>query len=275
MWLGITVLAVVLVCVFLRKTHEKQNKWLIFGAGILLLILELIKQFLWMWNPVSGWGYYWSGFPWHLCSIPMFLFFIIPFLKDGKIKRAMCSFVGTFGLLGGVIVMLYPATVLNTSLIIITIQTMVHHATLVIVGVYVTVSGRVKLDRKNLKETLLSAFIIFAIAVSVALVLNTLFYFFRDYLGGNGSFNLFYISPFQYTVIPILDIIHEFSPTLAIFVYVIVASLVSFGLLFAIRFGLNVHSNMMKKRKTTIEMDETIKIECENAAAETVATTDE
>ena len=34
-------------------------------------------------------GYYqWHAFPFQFCSVPMFVAFIAPLLKDGKVKRA-------------------------------------------------------------------------------------------------------------------------------------------------------------------------------------------
>ena len=88
MWLGIMALGIVFICLFLKNTTDKQHKYIIFGVGCVLVFFELIKQFMWSFSPESGWGYYWSGFPWHLCSIPMFLCMFVPFLKEGKVKNA-------------------------------------------------------------------------------------------------------------------------------------------------------------------------------------------
>jgi len=138
---------------------------------------------------------------------------------------AIYAFMASFGLLGGLVIMGFPVPMFATSFVIIAIQTMVHHVGIVLVGVYLIVRGKIKPS----KNTFLGAFIVFSIAVSVALMLNTAVYFAWDYMPGNMSwFNLFYISPFETTIMPIFDLMQQVSWFLFFPAYIILTSLFAF-----------------------------------------------
>lgn len=45
--------------------------------------------------------YDWWFFPFQLCSLPMYLCLLLPFLKHKSMKTAVCTFLQDFNLLGG------------------------------------------------------------------------------------------------------------------------------------------------------------------------------
>jgi hypothetical protein len=65
----------------------------------------------------------------------MYVGLLAGLLKEGKVRRALYSFLGTFCLFAGLAVMVYPNDVF-TSTLGISIQTMVHHGGMTVLGIY-------------------------------------------------------------------------------------------------------------------------------------------
>lgn len=87
-------------CDYVTQNQRKKNRWLIFGIGLFLLISELYKQLFYTYVVGEG-SYQYDRIPFQLCSIPMYVCLIVPWLKEGKAKRALYTFTGSFGFMGG------------------------------------------------------------------------------------------------------------------------------------------------------------------------------
>ncbi len=204
MFLGIMVVSIILISIFLKKTTDRQNKIILLTFAIVCIVLEIYKQLVFSFDAVAGeWSYHWYAFPFQFCSTPMYVALIAVLLKKGKVQNSLYAFLATYGLLGGLMVMLYPGDVF-ISLIGINIQTMIHHGSQVLIGLYLLISKRVKLDFK----TPLRALPTFLALVAIALGLNLIMVNFT-----NGStFNMFFISPHFPSTLPVFSIIYEKVP---------------------------------------------------------------
>ena len=190
------VIAIVVVCLTCRKLSDKNFNKVLLVTGCSLLFLEVIKQLNFAYDASTDtWEYYWKQFPFQFCSVPMYVMVIVSLLKEGKLKSALCSFLATFGLFAGLVVTLYPATVLS-DIIFRFSQSMIHHITMFVVGVLMYVSGRVEFKNK----TILRAIPVFAVCVVVAFLINIVFHQFNT----QDSFNMFYIGPYSKCDIPVL-----------------------------------------------------------------------
>lgn len=192
-------LLTVLVCVFLavkyRNSNDRQDKNILLVCSIIMLSFEVYKQLVFT-AEKDVWDYQWYVFPFQFCSVPMYVAFITAFLKPGKLKNAMYNFLGTFGMFAGLAAMIYPDSVFIPTLGI-SIQTMVHHGLIVIIGFYVLVSGRAKLESKSL----LGASGLFLIMFSMAISMNLLF------KNVDGTFNMFFVGPYYPCHLPVLSVI--------------------------------------------------------------------
>lgn len=184
---GLMVVVGILIVVFLRNTTEKQNRIILIVYAVTCILLEVYKQLIYSYNPSTGeWKYQWYAFPFQLCSTPMYVAFVAAFLKKGAVRDSMFSYLATFGMLAGFAVMVVTGDVF-ISTIGINIQTMYHHATQVLIGVYLIASGRVKLDLK----TPLRALPVFLVLLAVALTLNMVI---PQFVNGQ-TFNMFFVGP--------------------------------------------------------------------------------
>ena len=111
----------------------------------------------------------------------------------------MC-FLATFGLFAGLIVMIYPVTVLSPIIFRFS-QSMIHHASMFLVGVLTIVANKVEIKHK----TILNAISVFSVCVFLVFTMNIVFH----YSGNDASFNMFYIGPFSKCDIPVLSKIGE------------------------------------------------------------------
>ena len=195
-WLAIVIGAIVLVCFKCRNLTEKQFRITLLVIGIILLVFEVFKQIIFAYDaPTDTWDYAWKQFPFQFCSVPMYVAVIVACLKECKFRDYLCSFLATFGLFAGLIVMIYPATVLSEVIFKFS-QSMLHHTAMIVIGVIVIVSGKVKIEHK----TILKAIPVFAVSVVTAFIMNIIFHA----TGNTDSFNMFYIGPYSKCDIPVL-----------------------------------------------------------------------
>lgn len=230
-WLSIILVTLMTISIALRfrDSHEKTLKIILLTMGGICLGFETYKQlvFSFHYDPLlasSYWSYQWYAFPFHFCSIPMYLAPMAAFLKPGKVRQAIFNFLGTFGLFGGLAVMIYAEPVYIT-MIGINIQTMVHHGSQVVLGVFLIASGRVELKYK----ALIGAAVVLIIPVLMSVIMNVVFY--QIHGTSLGQFNMFWISPYFPTELPILSGIRPHVPYpifLLIYIggFILIASLV-------------------------------------------------
>lgn len=241
----LTIALTVGACFFLRNASDKKMRIIVFITWFIITFFEVGKQLLFAMH-VEGdlmtWQYNWYSFPFQFCSTPYYTLPFIFLLKDCKLRRAIMSYIATFSLFAGFIVMVLPTSVFNTYTFI-NSQTMILHGLQVVLGVWMAVYNR---DRLNL-PFFASGLITFAGFSSAAMVLNVVM---PKYLAGKGiedAFNMFYISPYYNNDLPILSTLY---PMLPYPVYLIVY-LLGFGLAAVIMYGIEkgIVSLALRKNK--------------------------
>ena len=216
-----------------RDADEKTARRILLITWVTIAILEVYKQIVFsmtVTDGVASWGYAWYIFPFQFYSSPLYVLPFAIFLKDGRARDAAMSFLSTFALFGGLAVMLYPGDVF-TYMIGINIQTMIHHGSQVVIGLFLAARNRHRFSFKFF----LMGIIPFAILSAVALGLNEVIHL---YLAGKGqagtTFNMFFISRHHPCTLPVLSTL---APKLPYPVFLMIY-LVGFALAAGIVFGL-------------------------------------
>ena len=218
MCIAITIVAIVIVV--RKKNHEKHLKNILAGYGIVALILEVAKQIVWSFNydeitNVVTWDYQWYAAPFQLCTTPIFVSIICVFLKDGKLRNALLSYMAFVTILGSFMTIIIPDDCLVSD-ILINIHTMWLHCGSFVVSMYLILSGTVKLEKDNL----ISAFKVFGVFVLIAEILNVGIYN-TGILNGE-TFNMFYISPYFISSLPVFNTIQQNVPfVLFLLIYIL------------------------------------------------------
>lgn len=180
----------------LRHESEKRVDWILFGCGAILLVLELYKQAFYL--VVIGNGtYQWWVFPFQLCSVPMYLCLLLPFIKSARIKEAMHEFLLIINGFGGFVAFLEPSGLLHPYYSL-TFHAFLWHMMLIFIALLLWRTNLAGNHLNDFKKTLP----VFAVVVAVAETINVLF-------RSKPGINMFFISPFHTSSIIVFKTINE------------------------------------------------------------------
>ena len=250
LFLGLTILAIVIVCITCKRLSDKRFRIILLAIGSTLIFLEILKQLNFAYDPTSNsWEYEWKQFPFQFCSVPMYVMILVASLRECKFRDYLCSFLATFGLFAGLVVMIYPTTILS-DIIFRFSQSMIHHSSMLIVGILMYVSGKVKINHK----TFLKALPVFVVCVVIAFIMNIIFHS----TGNTDSFNMFYIGPYNKCDIPVLNSIGtaldiasqnlHFGNFVFILIYIVGFSIAAYLILLASMLINKINSKFNKKK---------------------------
>lgn len=196
----IILIAAITSILFHRYPSQKRLRLFTFVCWIIILLLEIGKQLVFSFSydettKVVTWDYQWHAFPYQFCSSPLYLLPLVAFLPDCTVRKGIIAFLATFSMFAGSAVLFYPSTVFVESTLI-NIQTMVHHGAQIIIGVLYLSFFKEKLNLK----TFALGIAVFAIMATVALILNVSIHKITD-----EDFNMFFISPYFQSTLPVLS----------------------------------------------------------------------
>lgn len=168
----------------LRGVRDKTAGWILFGVGLVLIVSEAFKQLFYYFAMMDN-RYSWGDFPFQLCSIPMYLCMVAPWLKPGKLQRGMYSFMVLFNLLGGAISFTEPSGLLHDRWFL-TGHALLWHTMLVFIGLFLCFSKRGGNQKGDYKGAVLT----FLALSLMAFCMNV---FVQNVLGE--SMNMFFVGP--------------------------------------------------------------------------------
>lgn len=170
MFIALIVVASVFLCVKCRDVSDKHFRRIVFISWIVIVVLEIYKQLVFSVEYTEGafvWDYQWYAFPFQFCSSPLYALPFVALMPDGKLRDAFIGFVAFFSLFAGVAVFIYPNDVFIDT-IGTNVQTMIHHCTQIVLGVFSAIYPAVPY---------IVFFLIYCIGFSIAaLAIFSLFY---------------------------------------------------------------------------------------------------
>ena len=186
-----------------RRHGEKQIRFVLLLTSLLVVGLEIYKQINFTFGDGSGTpSYQWYAFPFQFCSTPMYVGLLAALTRNDKLHKACCCYLATYSVFAGTCVMFYPNDVFVET-VGINIQTMIWHGSMVVIGGYLLGSGYVKLECRSV----IKAMPIFACAVAMAAVMNEI-----AHAAGIELFNMFFISPYEPSSLPVYNLVHDAVP---------------------------------------------------------------
>ena len=174
----------ILLAYLLRNLGKKGNRRLLLGLGVFLILTEVYKQLFYTFY-IGGGSYQWWIFPFQLCSVPMYLCVIAPFLKSERARHSMYAFMTTFNLLGGFMAFIEPSGIVHEYWTL-TLHAFVWHMTLVFLGFYLIASGRGARSFRDYRGGVLTFLALCAIAFSINVAVK---------YGLGEHINMFFIGP--------------------------------------------------------------------------------
>ena len=223
--------ATLILCKLHRKDRPNQVSNVVLVISIITILMEIYKQINYNLdytsgpNPVLAPQLY--AFPWQFCSTPMYAGLIAGLTRRGRLHNAMCAYLATYSVFAGACVMFYPGDVFIGT-IGINIQTMFCHGSMLVIGIYLFVTGHVELKLR----TILKAMPVFVVFVLIAVVLNEAA--FSMGIVEEHNLNMFYISRHCEPHLPVYSTVQELLPyPWCLFVYVLGFSAAAFIILLA------------------------------------------
>lgn len=232
LWVGMSLALIAFFAIRRKKFgSEKSLKAVLLIYGIIAFVLELLKQIVWSCHfdeagAITGWSYQWYAAPFQLCSIPIYVSLLAACLPRCKLRNALFAFLAFFSILGSIATFVYPAAVF-TDQILINVHTMWLHCGSLVVSVYLMLTGAKYIKIGNY----LQGGLVFLVVAGIAELLNVTFHL--SGLTEGATFNMFYISPFFRSELPVYNMIWESTPfpvfLLLYFVGIALGSLAVFG----------------------------------------------
>jgi len=180
-------IAAAVACAYgMRDFRGKRTDRVVLCAGCFLLLTEIYKQ-LFLYYVVNNGIYKFWYLPFQLCSIPMYLCLIAPFLSNSALKSAIYMFMSTFTLVSGIVVFVDPPGMLH-SYITLTAHSFLWHFILIFLGVFLTLARRGSTQKHDFRH----AVYLYLGLCAVALALNFVLW---DVSGKN--INMFYLGPMK------------------------------------------------------------------------------
>ncbi len=167
-----------------RSLPKRDTDRILFASGLILASGELYKQ-LFLYYHINHGIYDWWFFPFQLCSVPMYLCLLAPFLKQGKIKTALLTFMQDYNLMGGIAALAVPEgfSHIHWSL---TLHGYLWHILLIVIGAVIWMSGDSDLSSRGFIRTIP----VFVVCCCIATLINV-------FAPGHGQADMFYISPYH------------------------------------------------------------------------------
>lgn len=201
-----------LLTVFLlrKKSGEKYTEKVFSIYGWTALVLEALKQFSWSFSynaqGVLVFDYQWYAAPFQMCTTPAYVAALYPFVRSVRARDALRGYLAYFTLLASIAVALLPDTIF-TDEVLINVHTSFLHMGGLFLSLWLLVSGRV-----TAKRDFWGGYRVFLCFIGIALLLNIVVYHAFD-LGASGEFfDMFYISPYYISVVPVFSTLDRLLP---------------------------------------------------------------
>ena len=212
----LVVLALVILTLFFIEKRELPFKIVILVITAGILGLEAIKL---IYITTRDGSFPMNHLPFHLCSLPLYLYPIISFARRPKVIQFVLPAAYATVLFGGLIALLYPTNILGGEVTwaltkdnFLPYLSFLYHGLMILGPVYILRSGFYRINLLKIKEAFIVTFIFMVMAMIVNFIFEKDFMLLRE---GNGSPFQFIrdINPILYTVVMI------FVGFLAVFIF--------------------------------------------------------
>lgn len=175
--LAVSALATAAAMAFARSNarHGGQEGRLVrilAGTGWILVVLEIYKQ-LFLYHIVGGGAYDWWYFPFQLCSVPMYLCVLLPFVR-GRLRDAFLTFMSGYTFVSAAAALIYPEDFLRPY-VSLTLHGFIWHGLLLFISLVIMFSFNSRAAGTSLKrsnKSLSGAAALFAVMCVIAVAIN-------------------------------------------------------------------------------------------------------
>ncbi|MBO4734036.1 MAG: YwaF family protein [Clostridia bacterium] len=235
LWIGVMAAECALLLPVAAKQNKKTTDRVILTYGLVMLAAEIYKQIFFT---LETGEYPWNLFPWQFCSVPMFAAVIAPLIKRERIKDAIYKFLSFFGLIAGIMTLMLPEG-FYWDYVTITCHSFFWHTSIVVVGLYLIIANGYAKSVKDFLCEWLSAAAVYTAAIGIALILDTVWGLaLKSMIKAEQTFNMFYISPFYNSSLPVFRDIQPNVPYPVFLLLYVVAFCIGAAAIWFAAFGI-------------------------------------
>ena len=147
------------------KNSKRRLDMVLLLTGMLLAMLETFKQIYLYFSSGSS-AYDWWYFPFQLCSVPMYLCILLPFVKSG-LRSSFLTFMSGYTFVSAAAALVYPEDFLR-PFITLTAHGFIWHGLLLFISLLIIFTGAADASFKGL----LRAAALFAVLCAAAVFIN-------------------------------------------------------------------------------------------------------
>lgn len=184
----------------LRRCSPGRCRRILLGVGLFLMFCEGYKL-LFYYYVIGHGSFQWWVFPFQLCSIPMYLCVAVNLTRREAVRRAICTFLCTYNLLGGFLALLEPSGLCHEYWTL-TIHAFVWHTLLVFLGAFLISTGNGPKSRRDFGR----ATVLFLILCAMAFYINLAFF-----RASGGQINMFFVGPANNSIVVFKNIAARFG----------------------------------------------------------------
>ena len=220
----------------LAKKQNKPNR--VYSCiGISFIVLELMKVVFML---MTTGTYPLERIPFQMCTVELFFLWAIPFIKKERIKKGMIAYT-IFGLMAAIFYYVKPATILTSEYIFLSLQAMVWHDLVIMVGVFSIIYY--KIYGKKGKSYIIDGYCFWLSFTLLAVILNVI----CATTISETNVNFFYLSPIQENIVyPVLNILFKEPKPYTLF---ILGFIIYYSLGVASMYGVLTAIGMIRDRR--------------------------
>ena len=234
---------------FLRKRSDKVLRIVIGTFWFVMFSLEIIKlvglnSAMENGNIISTFDA--SSLSFQFCSLPIYFLPVVAFARKGKVRDVFAFFLGTYGLVAGLVAYSLPSTIFSEN-VFSNYHTFIHHGIQIITGLILLIRY---IDKVNSK-TVLNTFVLFFLTVIGSRFLNELMH---SYYPNNESIDYFFLSPYTQREFPVIGNIKQIVPFPVFMMGYIVSFTFLTSFFYTIPTIIIVGINLMRMKKESKEL---------------------
>lgn len=147
------------------KNSKRRLDMILLLTGMLLAMLETFKQIYLYFSSGSS-AYDWWYFPFQLCSVPMYLCALVPFVRP-RLRSSFLTFMGGYTFVSAVAALVYPEDILSAAPVMIA-HGFFWHSILLFISLLIFMTGTADASAAGLAR----AAFLFAVLSVVAVIIN-------------------------------------------------------------------------------------------------------
>ena len=197
-----------------KRLSDAGRVRLLAVCGWVLALMEIYKQ-LFLYCVVNGGTYDWWYFPFQLCSVPVYLCILLPFLCRGadgvrsSTAGPVFTFLAVYTFTGAAAALIIPEDYLR-SYVTLTLHGFIWHGILLMISLTILLSRMADLSRRGFARATVLFLVMCAAAVCINIAVEPLMA--ASYAEGlipHSYAAMFYLNPYHLSPQPLVDIIQK------------------------------------------------------------------